>query len=146
MKTFIFIHFEPEDRRIAIRGLERMINKFLIENEKKLNNDFQLYKLANDFNKKQTSVKSIEITPKFINLIQNFPSVLYNSINLRKIKKINITKALSLEGHDFYKQDKFTQEIVNGTIWWFITLCAEVNWKMVKLFVQHPENLREKKL
>ena len=56
MKTFIFIHFEPEDRRIAIRGLERMINKFLIENEKKLNNDFQLYKLANDFNKKQTSV------------------------------------------------------------------------------------------
>ena len=144
MEAFIFTHFEPENQQIAIRGLEKMINRFTKENKSGIYDELQLYNLVNDFNKKQTSV-SIEITPEFVNLIQYFPSVLYNSVNLRKIKKINMTKALSLEGDDFYKQDKFTQDIVNRTIWWFIALCAEVNWKMVKLFVQHPENLREKK-
>ena len=115
MEAFIFTHFEPENQQIAIRGLEKMINRFTKENKSGIYDELQLYNLVNDFNKKQTSV-SIEITPEFVNLIQYFPSVLYNSVNLRKIKKINMTKALSLEGDDFYKQDKFTQDIVNRTI------------------------------
>ena len=116
IKNFLFVFFKPADEQIAIRGLESKINKF----SKKSNNgecdELQLYELANDFNQNKTSDKSIAITPEFIKLIQNYPSVLYNSTTLSKIKKINMAKALKLEEDEYYKQDKFTQEIVNGTI------------------------------
>ena len=51
-----------------------------------------------------------------MDLIKNFPSVLYNKTILSKIKKINLANALKLEVEECYKQDKFTQEIVNGTV------------------------------
>ena len=135
MKIFLFLHFEPADERIAIRGLESKIISFKAKNKKK-HDEFQLYGLANDFNQNHISVESIEITPKFMDLIQNFPSVLYNPTILSKIKKISLANALKLESHEYSKQSKFTQEIVNRTIGHFITLCEEVNFKNVKIVLQ----------
>ena len=132
MKAYLFLHFEPSDEQIAIRGLESKINNFTKKNKKRKYDQFQLYRIANDFNQNQISVKLIEITPEFMDLIQSFPSVLYNHALMRNIKKISLTKALKLEKNDYEKQNKFTQEIVNGIIWLFITFCSEVSWNKVK--------------
>ena len=116
LKSFLFIHFKPADQQIAIRGLESKINKFSKKSKNGECDELQLYGLANEFNQNKTSDKSIAITPEFIELIQNYPSVLYNSTTLKKFKKINMAKALKLEEDEYYKQDIFTQEIVNETI------------------------------
>ena len=139
METFQFMHFEPTDGQIIIRGLECKISKF---SKKEEYDEFQFYGLANDFSQNQTSVKSIKITPEFIDLIQNFPSVLYNPTTLSKIKKINMKKALKFEGDEYFKQHKFVKNILNVIFGWFISLFAEINWKMVKSFIQHSENLK----
>ena len=137
MKTYLFTHFEPTEDWIAIRGLENKITQFSKKNKKEDYDEHQFYGVINDFNKNQTSVKSIGITSNFLDLIKNFPSVLFSTTTLKKIKKITLTKALKLKGVEYYKHDKFTQEIMNGTIGWFITLCAEVNWNMVKILNKH---------
>ena len=131
MKAFMFIHFKLTDDRILIRGLENKITKFLKKNKKEEYDELQFYGVVNNFNQNHISTKSIKITSEFFDLIKKFPSVLYNSTTLKKIKKISFANALDLNLDEFNKHDKFIQEIVNGTIGWFITLCAEVNWNMV---------------
>ena len=133
MKTFLFKHFEPTQDWIAIRGSKSKITEFSKKNKKGKYDEHQFGKVIIEFNQNHTSVESIKITSEFLDLIEKFPSVLYNSTVLEKIKKISLTNALNFNSVEYYKHDKFTQEIVNGTIGWFITFCAEVNWKMVKL-------------
>ena len=134
MKIYLFIHFEPTDEHIAITGLESKINNFSKNNKKWEYDKFQLYGLVDDFNQNHTSDTSIKITQQFIDLIQKFPSVLFNPDTLSKIKKISMKKVFKLDNDEYYKQDKFTKEIVNLIIGWFITLCAENNWNIVKSF------------
>ena len=133
MKTFLLTYFKPTQDWIEIRGLKNNITQFSQKNKKEKYDIYQFRGLINDFNKNQTSVKSIKISSEFLDLIKKFPSVLYSSTALKKIKKISLANALKLKGDEFNKHDKFTQEIVNGTIGWFITFCANVNWNMVKI-------------
>ena len=83
MKAFMFIQFEPTDDRIVIRGLESKITKFSKKNKNNEYDENQFYGVINDFNQNQTSTKSIKITTEFLDLIKNFPSVLYNSATLK---------------------------------------------------------------
>ena len=122
MKKFLFIHFEPEDEEIKIKGTKIKIKKFSKENKEGEYEELQLYALINDFNQNQTSAKSIELSSEFMELIQKYPSVIFNPSILNKTKKISMSKALNLDNNDFYKQDKYTQSTINKIFCWFITL------------------------
>ena len=84
MKTFLLTYFKPTQDWIEIRGLKNNITQFSQKNKKEKYDIYQFRGLINDFNKNQTSVKSIKISSEFLDLIKKFPSVLYSSTALKK--------------------------------------------------------------
>ena len=124
----MFVNFESSDEGITVRGIETYINKFSKKVKKGEPEELQLYGLAKDFNQNQTSESKLKLSSEFVEIFKSFPSIICCPSILDKTKKISLMKVMNLDGDEFYKQDKYTQDIVNKIIWWFITLCAEVNW------------------